>query len=97
MDKMIKPFRYYLDPPPGNEKWGLSVHGVGGYSGQYGEVDRSGRIFPHFALVYITQGGGTWLTAEKESKQLVPGDCLLIIPEVWHSYFPDKKRDSIIR
>ncbi|OQY32267.1 MAG: hypothetical protein B6241_11720 [Spirochaetaceae bacterium 4572_59] len=53
-------------------------------------------MFPYFALVYIVEGRGTWRSGERrgrqESREVVPGDCFLIIPEVWHSYFPDEKQ-----
>ena len=91
MDKMIKPFRYYPDPPAIQDAWGLSLYGIGGYSGSKGEIDRSGRFFPRFALVYILNGAGYCLAKDGKTREVLPGDCLLVIPGLWHAYFPHEK------
>lgn len=50
-----------------------------------------GRIYDEFALVYVTRGGGLFKTEGDRSFPVAPGTLLMLFPEVWHWYSPDKE------
>jgi AraC-like DNA-binding protein len=49
-----------------------------------------GRIFDEYALVYITRGRGTFRTEGEKTIRVGPGTVLMLFPDVWHWYAPDK-------
>ena len=49
-----------------------------------------GRIFDEYALVYITRGRGTFRTEGEKTWRVGPGTMLILFPDVWHWYAPDK-------
>ncbi len=49
-----------------------------------------GRIFDEYALIYITRGGGTFRSEGERSWQIGPGTIIMLFPDVWHWYAPEK-------
>lgn len=99
-------FYRYLAVGDRNRQWGLYVTGAGCRDVPPGGLYpprthlhpqshvyrwQNGRIFYEYAIVYISEGAG-----EFESRLTGPtifgeGTAMLLFPEVWHRYRPDKK------
>lgn len=44
------------------------------------------RVFGSYALVYVMAGGGTYRDANRVRREITPGDCILVLPELAHYY-----------
>lgn len=73
------PPRYEIYPPR-----------VGHPSGFYFDVGK-GRILESYQLLYITSGRGTFYGRSRERVCIGAGDMILLRPERWHSYMPDRE------
>ena len=86
--------------------WGITVDTVGseivapGYeiyppqvghpSGFYFDVGK-GRILESYQLLYITSGRGLFYGRRRERTAIGAGDMILLRPNRWHSYMPDRE------
>ena len=50
-----------------------------------------GRIYDEYALIYITRGSGLFKTEGNRTFPVTPGSLILLFPEVWHGYSPEKE------
>lgn len=94
----------YLIAQESDYNWGTVTSTVGiqetpaGESYPYGEhpkeyiftVDK-GRILHDFHILYIIKGRGWVTTAHCPQTQLRAGDAVIIFPDEWHSYAPEKE------
>lgn len=96
----------YLVSSGKDQMWGITVDTVGsqtvppGYevypprvghpSGFYFDVGK-GRILESYQLLYITSGRGVFYGRSHERTEIGPGDMILLRPNRWHSYMPDRK------
>lgn len=51
---------------------------------------RTGRVLPEFQFVFISQGTGELETKDAGNLRIEKGTMLLLFPDVWHRYRPDK-------
>ncbi|HIY69405.1 MAG TPA: AraC family transcriptional regulator [Candidatus Alistipes intestinigallinarum] len=96
----------YLVSSGKDQMWGITVDTVGsqtvppGYevypprvghpSGFYFDVGK-GRILESCQLLYITSGRGLFYGCSRERIEIGPGDMILLRPNRWHSYRPDRE------
>lgn len=73
--------------PPGYEVYPPRV---GHPSGFYFDVGK-GRILESYQLLYITSGRGLFYGCSRERIEIGPGDMILLRPNRWHSYRPDRE------
>lgn len=59
-----------------------------------GVSDRPMRTFGSYALVLILHGGGIYRDAAGGDRAVETGDCILVLPDLPHAYFP---RDPSVR
>lgn len=86
--------------------WGITVTTVGthqikknydiyppiaGHPSKYYFQPNEGRILDEYQLVYITKGEGKFYTNKNKSVDVKEGDIMLIMPGLWHCYYPSKK------
>ena len=86
--------------------WGITVNTVGNliiepdyevYPPLVGHPDAfyfnvaKGRKLDSYQLVYISHGRGKYFTSPKHSIDVHAGDLFILRPNVWHSYYPDRK------
>lgn len=48
----------------------------------------SSRILPHFTLVYVLRGGGSYEDEHGMNFEVNPGDAIIVLPELEHWYGP---------
>ena len=84
--------------------WGLTINTVGQQLCLKGEsypprdhpthylfsIDR-GRTLNEYQLLYITQGGGTFISDSIKKTEVKAGNMFLLFPGEWHNYWPDPK------
>ena len=96
----------YLVSSGKDQMWGITVDTVGsqtvppGYevypprvghpSGFYFDVGK-GRILESYQLLYIASGRGLFYGCSRERIEIGPGDMILLRPNRWHSYRPDRE------
>jgi AraC-like DNA-binding protein len=51
----------------------------------------NGRILTEFQILYITRGTGIFESRAVGRKKITEGSILLLFPETWHRYMPEKK------
>jgi AraC-like DNA-binding protein len=86
--------------------WGITVTTVGthqikkdydvyppraGHPDKYYFQSKEGRVLDEFQLVYITKGEGKFYTSKKTCVDVKEGDIMLLMPGLWHCYYPSKK------
>lgn len=49
-----------------------------------------GRVLPEFGLVFITKGRGKFESHETRTINVSAGQVILVFPDVWHRYRPDR-------
>jgi len=99
MDEMATNQRYDFSPTARDKAWGCYVSGTGcrlvppraryqvfepGAPVQWGR----GRILRDYGVVYITHGRGMFGTRAGGETRVAAGDLLLLLPGVWHNYYP---------
>jgi hypothetical protein len=98
----LENFHRYFPVSPRDMKWGLYVTGVGeghikphtkypppGHPKGYAFEWHRGRTLNHYALVYISQGGGCFENSRGHIQEIRQGDVMLLFPGVWHRYMPN--------
>lgn len=76
---------FFNDPTP-RPLGHLTLAGIQHHSRGIGA--RSMRVFGSYALVLLLGGAGQYRDALGARKSVVPGDCILVFPEVAHFYGP---------
>lgn len=84
-------------------EWGLTVNSVGfqtikpeetyppqNHPSRYLFNTEKGRILEEYQLLYITRGGGEFISVKGGRYTLSDGKMFLLFPEEWHSYRPDE-------
>lgn len=100
---MTKPVKYIIENPR-DILWGLTITTVGYEKIKPGESyptdchldshtfsPSKGRVLQEYQLVYITDGSGTFESAEFGKTRIKPGMIFLLFPDEWHTYCPDKQ------
>jgi len=93
----------YFSISPNDEAWGIVVTTVGyqvipcnsSYPrSQHPESHifnpQRGRILKEYQLVYISKGSGYFESASCKRQQISAGTMILLFPNEWHTYEPDK-------
>lgn len=92
----------YLAVNPQDALWGAAVNSVGyqdieagmpyppsNHPSRYLFSSEKGRVLEEYQLLYITRGGGTFLSASlKEPVPVSAGTVFLLFPGEWHTYAP---------
>ena len=94
----------YLAVSKRDREWGLYVTGAGRVVDQtfdydfkahpppyYFTWDTGGKL-PYYAMLYITRGQGEFESETAGHQTVLPGSLLLVSPDVWHRYRPDKNK-----
>ncbi len=99
MDKMAIRERFDYIPAARERTWGLYVTGVGRRIAPPrkasqppeplvpGEPGR-GRVLRDYALVYLTDGQGSFKSHDSHWRRVKAGDLLVLFPGIWHDYHP---------
>jgi len=56
-----------------------------------GVPDRPLRVFGSYAIVLILHGAGRYIDATGVDRQVSAGDCIVVLPDLPHAYFPQKR------
>ena len=85
-------------------QWGITVDSVGfqaikpyepyppqNHPMRYLFSTEQGRVLNEYQLIYLTQGAGTFISANSKQIDLKPGNMYLLFPGEWHNYKPLKK------
>ena len=96
----------YLVRSPRDIDWGITVNTVGSesvppgyriYPPRSGHPDSfyftpsNGRCLDSYQLLYITSGRGVFYGRRRERTVIGAGDMILLRPNRWHSYMPDRE------
>lgn len=92
----------YLLTHKADRKWGLitrtvgmqdvapgSPYPIGDHPEDYLFPTDKGRVLREFQLLYITRGGGWFVSAHHPRTQLRAGDAVILYPHEWHNYAPN--------
>ncbi len=103
MNNTNSDFRY-LTISAADEAWGSVVTTVGyqfippqgrypfsGHPENYDFKPHTGRILNEYQLIYITKGSGYFSSRSCREQKVLAGTLILLFPDEWHSYFPDKE------
>lgn len=87
-----------------DELWGLFVTTIGlqltppdvpypskDHPSAYWFDPGTGRILHEYQLIYVTKGEGIFQSAHCGSIKICAGSVIMLFPEEWHTYRPDKK------
>jgi AraC-like DNA-binding protein len=101
MDELAMNECLYFTTSPRDDAWGIAVTGTGGrdvapHKDYYDDKTarytwQNGRVLPEYALVFIEEGRGTFLSRVTNEQTLAAGDMLILFPGVWHKYSPSKQ------
>lgn len=96
----------YLVNSPKDQMWGVTVDTVGSQTVEAGytvyppavghpsafffDVGK-GRVLESYQLLYITAGRGSFFGADRQRVEVGAGDMILLRPDRWHSYMPDRE------
>ena len=99
MDDLAKRERFDYIPAARERTWGLYLAGVGRLvyppelrstrresQGPGGETQ--GRVLRDYALVYLTDGVGSFKGHDSGWRRVGAGDVLVLFPGIWHDYHP---------
>lgn len=92
----------YLLPQESDYQWGIitrtvghqdvpagSVYPVGDHPEDYLFFTDKGRVLRETQILYITGGGGWFVSTHQPHIQLRAGDVVVLYPGEWHNYAPD--------
>lgn len=96
MDELAIRERFDYIPAPRERTWGLYVTGVGRHVERPqarrsrkplgpGE-DGKGRVLRDYALLYLTDGHGSFKGHDSNWRRVNAGDVLVLFPGIWHDY-----------
>lgn len=95
MDKLAIREQFYYIPAARERTWGLYVTGVGRFvkPPQHGSRQPlrergKGRVLRNYALVYLTDGHGSFKGHDSGWRRVGAGDVLVLFPGIWHDYHP---------
>ncbi|MEI6350411.1 MAG: AraC family transcriptional regulator [Verrucomicrobiota bacterium] len=99
MDELAKQERFDYIPAARERTWGLYVTGVGRLvhpprqrshrSGPQGPAGATqGRVLRDYALIYLTDGAGSFKGYDSGWRPVGAGDVLALFPGIWHAYHP---------
>lgn len=101
----IRNFKYLVSSQH-DENWGITVNTVGcetieknyatypphsGHPSQFFFTTSNGRKLDSYQLLYIVKGRGYFYTSPEHRIEISEGDMIMLYPQQWHSYMPDKK------
>lgn len=99
---MSESFKYLISTDQ-DVKYGLSVtvvgsqtvspgddYPVGEHPDQYMFNPVSGRVLDQYQIIYISEGQGRYTDSRGTDYHLRPGSVIVLFPNVWHSYCPDR-------
>ena len=91
----------YLIPNKADHRWGITTRTVGlqdvpaGSSYPIGEhpddyifLTETGRVLREIQIIYITRGGGWFVSSHQPRTELRAGDAVVLYPGEWHNYAP---------
>lgn len=91
----------YLIATERDAQWGLTISTVGyeeigpgddyptkGHADGYYFDLQKGRILNEYQLLYLTEGEGTFQSANQKPTRIKEGDLFLLFPGEWHTYHP---------
>ena len=97
-------FYHYLPVDDSVMRWGLYLTGAGtanipegsdyppeGHPGVYDFLWDSGRTLPEFQIIFITGGQGIFESKQTGEVAVEPNTLIMLFPDIWHRYRPDKK------
>jgi AraC-like DNA-binding protein len=100
----MKEFFHYLPVDDSVMRWGFYLTGAGaaiippdsdyppeGHPGVYDFKWDSGRTLPEFQIILITNGKGIFESKPTGQVVIQPNTLLILFPDLWHRYKPDKK------
>ena len=98
----MQDFHHYLPVNDEAMNWGAYLTSAGkmtiapkqsyppkGHPAVYHFDWRRGRVLPEFAIVFISEGGGTFETEQAGTQQFREPTALFLFPGVWHRYRPE--------
>jgi len=95
MDKVAIREQFDYIPAARERTWGLYITGVGRavkpqqqratlFPGERGR----GRVLRDYALIYLTEGHGSFKGHDSGWRRVSAGDVLVLFPGIWHDYHP---------
>ena len=66
-----------------------STYPIGNHPDGYLFSTEKGRVLQETQILYITKGGGWFVSAHQERTELHAGDAVILYPHEWHSYAPN--------
>lgn len=97
----MKPIKYIIESER-DALWGMTITTVGYEKIAPGEAyptgdhldsylysPNTGRILQEYQLVYISEGSGSFESANGGKHDIKPGMLFLLFPDEWHTYRPD--------
>ena len=103
-------FFHYLPVDDFVMRWGLYLTGAGtatippgtdyppeGHPGVYDFLWDTGRTLPEFQIILITGGRGIFESTPTGELTIEPNTIMMLFPDIWHRYRPDKQTGWIER
>ncbi|WEK36010.1 MAG: AraC family transcriptional regulator [Candidatus Pseudobacter hemicellulosilyticus] len=94
----------YLVASDTDQLWGLFVTTIGfqhvaprsvyppkGHPSSYWFDPSTGRVLHEYQLIYVVKGEGVFQSAHVKRAPVTAGSLILLFPEEWHSFQPDKQ------
>ena len=66
-----------------------STYPVGKHPDDYFFSPERGRVLQEIQILYITKGGGWFVSSHQPKRKLRGGDAVILYPHEWHNYAPD--------
>lgn len=95
----------YFNISENDEAWGIVVTTIGSqeitpnssypcyqHPESYIFDPQNGRVLKEYQLIYISKGGGYFESKSCKRQRIEAGTMILLFPNEWHSYEPDKKK-----
>ena len=103
-------FYHYLPVDDSVMLWGLYLTGAGlatipagseyppeGHPSVYDFLWDTGRTLPEFQIILITDGRGVFESKQTGQVAIEPNTLMMLFPDIWHRYRPDKQTGWIER
>jgi len=105
LKKRSPSYHKYIVANTTDELWGLFVTTIGfqltpadvtypskDHPSAYWFNPAAGRILHEYQLIYLIKGEGTFQSAHYGAVRVTAGNIIMLFPEEWHTYQPDKKK-----